>query len=282
MSTKYNYNEPNNFGFLYLLVYDQRIQASTFTPALNYDLDYVVVEGKRTGNPVSVDMDIYACDGNHKPTGSSLVKVTKLQADIPTSEAEITFTLASSISLSSGVEYAVVMSAPLGSSPHRFNWAYLNSGNTAGFGTTSNDGGSSWITPTLSGDWFQAWGTESFGASIAHTPDPTNGESDLDTGGVDLSWVDDNPGDSYDIYFGPTGSMVLLESAWGSTSYSYTPYLSAGQEYSWRIDINIGEEVVTGAVWTFTTESLIAPSTNLATIKRLIVASNDEIWYEDI
>lgn len=179
MSTKYNYNEPNNFGFLYLLAYDQRIQASTFTPALDYDLDYVVVLGKRNGNPTSVDMDIYACDGNHKPTGPSLTKVTKLQADIPTSEAEITFTLASPLSISNGQEYAVLMSAPLGTALHRFNWAFLNSGNTAGFGTTSNDGGSSWNTPTDSGDWFQAWGTEVSGIPVPINPTPEDDDTNI-------------------------------------------------------------------------------------------------------
>lgn len=254
----------------------------SFTPALNYDLDYVVLEGKRSGNCISVDVDIYACDGAHLPTGSSLGTAQVLQAQISTSESTNTWTFDTAIPLTSGVEYAVVATCVLGDSPNRYNWSYYDQ--VEGWYSVSYNSGSSWGTAFDSnGTWFQCWGTESSGPSAAHTPDPTDEVTGLDTAGVDLSWEDDNPGDSYDIYFGPTGSMVLLESAWEDTSYSYSVSLIAGQEYSWRIDINIeGEDVTTGIVWTFTTESLMAPSTNLATIKRLIVASNDEIWYEDI
>lgn len=283
MSDKLNQNEPDNFGSLYYNIYDVNQRMNTFTPGEDYDLDYIVLEGRRTGNCISVDVDIYLADEAHKPKESSLANVQVLQAAIGTSEAEITFTLASALSLTNGTEYAVVVSCAGPNSSNMFRWSYGFS--NTGYSAYSTDSGSSWLNVTSSsGTWFQAWGTAGGGVSQANTPSPTDEAADLQSGSVDLSWVDDNDpaGDSYDINFGPTGSMILIESEHGSTSYSYTDDMILGQEYSWRIDINIGEEVVTGAIWTFTIESFAPPSQNMSTTARLIAVSNNELWYEDV
>lgn len=162
MSTKYNQNEPNNFGVLYVIAYGNQYQMQTFTPDRNYDLDYIVLEGKRVNNCVSVDVNIYVADGTHKPTEESLGSKQLLQTVIGTSEAEITFTFASAISLTKGQEYAVVVSCAGVNSGNNFSWSYAFT-NTAGYRGVSTDAGSSWGGVTsVSGTWFQAWGTQLF------------------------------------------------------------------------------------------------------------------------
>ncbi|HRS13192.1 MAG TPA: hypothetical protein P5242_19150 [Sedimentisphaerales bacterium] len=57
---------------------------------------------------------------------------------------------------------------------------------------------------------------------------------------------------NYNVYFGPTGSMVLIGN---QTARSYSPAAldPNGASYSWRIDPNNAEGTTTGDVWTFKT-----------------------------
>ena len=190
MSTKYNSNEPSIFG-LGESIYGTVQKMETFTTSSNdYDLDYIIVRCRKQTGTVNATFDIFAVDGSNKPTGASLGSVTVLEANLPASYAETTFTFASPVSLMGFTTYALVCSSSAPASGNAFLWEYGFT--NTGLAATSSDGGSSWSTPNANpGLWFQAWGT--LGA-----------------------------------------------------------------------------------------EALMPPSTNLATIKRLVVASNDEIWYEDI
>ena len=179
MSDKLNQNEPDNFGALYQIVHSTNQRMNTFTPAGNYDLEFIVLEGKRVGNCISVDVDIFAADGAHKPTGASLANKQLLQAVIGTSEAEITFTLDSPLSLTSGQEYAVVVSCAGPNGSNQFSWSYGFS--NTGWTGASTDSGSSWASVVnTQGMWFQAWGTTPAGQAT----DPSPASSDT---GVKLS-----------------------------------------------------------------------------------------------
>ena len=117
------------------------------------------------------------------------------------------------------------------------------------------------------------------------TPVPADSATGQQSGSVDLSWVDPNEPDfdDYEVYFGPTGSMVLVETGYGSKLLTISDDMILGQEYSWRIDGNDGVNVVTGSVWTFTIESFDPPTvTNLHNKRYLVAISNDEVWYEDL
>ncbi len=285
MSTKYNQNEPDNFGIFYDDAYGLVQRYSTFTPGLDYDLDYVILKGKRAGNCVSVDVDIFEADGLHKPQG--ITKGTKqlLQAVIGTSEAEITFTFASAISLTNGQEYCVVVSCAGADGSNDFKWNFGLT-NPDGWRGNSSDGGGTWTgIVTNQGRWFQAWGTAA-GNSPVDTPSPADSATGQQSGSVDLSWADPNDPDfdDYEVYFGPTGSMVLVETGYGELSLTISDDMILGQEYSWRIDGNDGVDVVTGSVWTFTVEALDPPVMADTTINKgyLVVVSNNEVWYEDL
>ena len=118
------------------------------------------------------------------------------------------------------------------------------------------------------------------------TPAPTDEATGQQSGSVTLSWADPNEPDfdDYEVYFGPTGSMVLVETGYATKTLTISDDMILGQEYSWQIDGNDGANVVTGSVWTFTVESLDPPVMTASVVnkKYLIVVSNDEVWYEDI
>jgi hypothetical protein len=174
MSTKYNFNETYNLGFIYKSIYDDRYSMNTFTTALAYDLDYIVLTGKRNNNCISVDVDIFIADGAHKPTGSSLGTVTVLQASLPTSEGEVTFTFASPVRLDDGQEYAVVVSCAGPTGGNSYDW---NDGvdQESGYSGDSFDSGASWTNiDDTTGPWFQAWGTEASGPNPPINPSPND------------------------------------------------------------------------------------------------------------
>ncbi len=278
MSEKFNYNEftptANRAS------YSTNQYANTFTPTVSYDIDYIILKGSRFGNCVSVDLDIYLANGVHKPTGGSLANVQILQANLPTDTfSEITFTLGAALSITASQEYVIVISSAGPDISNSFLWGSKTLTQTDWF-MQSSDSGGTWITTQLISFWYQVWGT---GPSKASAPSPADEAADQQTGGVTLSWTDDNPGDDYEVYFGLTGSMVLVQSEYGSTSLTISDTLTFEQEYSWRIDINIGAGIVIGDVWTFTIESFDPPTvTNLRNKRYLIAISNNEVWYEDL
>jgi len=161
---------------------------NTFTPGSDYRLDYLILNGKRIGNCVSVDVDIFACDGAHKPTNSSLGSKQLLQAVIGTSQANITFTFADSIPLTNGQEYAVVVSCAGANSGNSYRWSYGFT-NTSGYNGVSTDAGVSWGGVVNSqGQWFQAWGSD---ALTAVTLTPHINQSRLIAIGNDEVWYED-------------------------------------------------------------------------------------------
>lgn len=187
MSTKRNQNEVDNFGTLYLTVYNDQYQMQTFTPVAGYDLDYIVLEGKRVNNCVSVDVDIFLADGSHKPIGTTKGTKQLLQAVIGTSEAQITFTFDSAITLTTGQEYCIVVSCAGANSGNNFSWSRGFS--NTGFRAVSTNAGSSWSTPTAAdGVWFQAWGSDSL-TEVTLTPQAS--QSRLVAIGNDEVWYED-------------------------------------------------------------------------------------------
>lgn len=99
-----------------------------------------------------------------------------------------------------------------------------------------------------------------------------------------LAWDNGTPAaDTFNVYFGPTGSMVLVSLAQAGTTYSLSSHLllDYNTEYSWRIDTTSSLGTTTGEVWTFTTTPLYPPIDKVA-YKRLVVAANNKIWYEAI
>jgi hypothetical protein len=96
---------------------------------------------------------------------------------------------------------------------------------------------------------------------------------------------------TYDVYFGLPGNLVLVSEGQAGTSLQITTPLFYDTEYAWRVDAIEDEEITTGDEWTFTTMAIISPTAsggatpngknNIVTLKRLVVATDNKIYYEN-
>ncbi len=112
-----------------------------------------------------------------------------------------------------------------------------------------------------------------------------------------LSWEDGGGNDTYDVYFGPTGNMTLRSSTQADVTWTIPAGLLAGYSavYQWRIDANVGVDTFTGDTWSFTTLVFAPPVPSgdgdeyggeggknlMRTVRRLLVAAANKIYYED-
>jgi len=136
-------------------------------------------------------------------------------------------------------------------------------------------------------------------------PTPTDGASDITLDDAATTWEDGGGATSYDVYCGTlSGFLSLLES--GVTDLSYTlrstNWPLYGKVYYWRIDAVNDVGTTTGDEWYFTTLIYKPPTpsgitwsdpgndtgytgtptgvNNLITVRRLVAAANDAIYYE--
>ena len=98
--------------------------------------------------------------------------------------------------------------------------------------------------------------------------------------------------ETYDVYFGPTGDLSLISFDQSGLSIEVPYTLEYNTEYSWRVDATNEFGTTTGDVWSFTT-LVFAPPTisvdgssnptglnNMVTLKRIVVAAANKIFYE--
>jgi hypothetical protein len=87
---------------------------------------------------------------------------------------------------------------------------------------------------------------------------------------------------TYDVYFGEAGNIGLVSEGQSDDFYGIFPgTLKYGVEYEWRIDTHDEYGTTLGPVWSFTGVGFFAP-TDISAVKRLIVAADSKIFYEDI
>ena len=130
--------------------------------------------------------------------------------------------------------------------------------------------------------------------SIPTITAPTNGATGVSVQPL-LDWIAGSPyvPVSYDIYLGTTsGSLTILDSSRTSTSIQITSGLNYNTTYYWRVDAIDPNGIIEGTEWSFTTKGFNPPAVsedgsgnptgvnNMTTIKRLVAASNNKIWYE--
>ena len=108
--------------------------------------------------------------------------------------------------------------------------------------------------------------------------------------------------ETYDIYFGPTGDLSLISAEQAGLSIEVPYVLEYNTEYSWRVDATNEFGTTTGDVWSFTA-LLFAPPfptgvtldygedppvptgtptglNNMVTLKRIVVAADNKIFFE--
>ncbi len=108
--------------------------------------------------------------------------------------------------------------------------------------------------------------------------------------------------DTYNVYFGLPGNLILISEEQAGLSVVVPFTLSYNVIYNWRVDIVTETETITGDVWSFTCllfnppfptgvtldygEDPPVPTgtptgvNNMATLKRIVAAANNKIFYE--
>lgn len=274
--------------------------AQTFVASDDYTLtrvDLALGSINTPANTFTTTITVHAVDGGHEPTGASLADMGSIASAGMGGLALRTFE-DDSCNLTSGVEYAIVgtVTGDAGSLVRVDGSAgYAN-----GVGWTQN------IEDTWAAagrDWyFRAIGVDVLPGKVT-TPAPIDTHTDDKLGLSETTWVDGGFTDSYNVYFGATGSMELVgeEQADPSLRLDTGIILDYYTEYSWRVDsINVNG-TTTGDVWTFTTIRFYPPLPTGVTlddagdptgdptgenamiqVKRLVVAANNKIFYEDV
>lgn len=84
------------------------------------------------------------------------------------------------------------------------------------------------------------------------TPTPTNNDTEVDFSGFVLSWVTGGDTDTYNVWIGPSGSLV--EVSHGQVGTNYTTNIDEvplNQKIYWRVDATNEYDTTTGTTWNF-------------------------------
>lgn len=282
MALKEYFNETPNAAVT--MVSSSRWCAQSWTTTSSYDIASVKVRLYRSGTPGTVTVSIRAASGD-APTGGDLASGTTdgdtLTTDTAGEWREVTF--GSSYTLSSGIKYTIVVRAEAGI----LGWTgrdgaplYADGDNSFSFNSGEN-----WSSHAGVEDHnFETYSGAPPEKPINPTPSDEAATVTLDQ--ATLAWEDGGGADTFDVYFGPTGSMTLQSSAQAGVSWDVDilpfPYATT---YQWRIDATNEEGTTTGDTWSFTTITFSPPSTAAGKwriLKRLVAAAADTFWYEDI
>jgi len=118
------------------------------------------------------------------------------------------------------------------------------------------------------------------------TPVPSTGATGVSPTLAQVSWAAAAGATSYNVYFGLSGSLVLVSAAQAGLTYAMSGHLTHGAGYQWRIDSKNTDGVTTGIVWSFTVVTLVAPTPDaentILPLKHVVVAANDQVWYEAV
>lgn len=218
-----------------------------------------------------------------------------------------TVTFTTQPTLSSGTKYAIVWQAPSGESGVKelIIWGHTSSTYAAGNRVYYLG---SWNDVPTQDHFFQIWGSDALvlpGKPI--NPTPTDEASDITLHSITGTWESGGDTDSYNVYYGTlSGFLELVEAGVTDLSLDLVEekFSVYGKISYWRIDAVNENGTTQGDEWVFTTMTFAPPlptgysldygedppvlagtptgESNMMTVRKLIVAANDKIWYEDI
>lgn len=294
--------------------------AQTFTTGSAYTITDVALNCWKYGSPGNITVSIReVIEG--KPSGADKCSVIVADSEISSvSPTWYTFTFDTSYALDDATKYAIVWRAPSGDGSNYFApFGYDSSGYANGDFVSSSNSGSSWTLGEVAYTRdmnFRTYGeTPAPGKPTIVSPTPT-GVTGITLDETPLEWAAGDPaGDTYEIYFRESGDAWTLvgEAQAGVTWAIVFGTLAYGTTYEWRIDATNAYDTTTGDTWSFgsidydqlrISYRLInggsgagpyddPPGTqgtdweytglnNMISIKRLVVAANSKIWYEQI
>lgn len=262
-----------------------------FEASNDYLAEYVVLFGYRRGDFTSVQVTLRTVDGvTGAPTGTILATSDVIAGSSITTDTdgeEVTFTFAIPYVVTQGVEYAIVCTIVGASAWNGFAWWGNNgAGLRRGYYEDIANPGEWAVTDNMS-FWYQVWKSDA--PSKPTVPVPTHTGTGITLDHSQLSWTAGANTDTFNIYFGESGSEVLVASGQDVTDENWaipSGSLDYGTTYGWRVDAVSTVGTTTGDTWTFTTISFDPPvasgKNNMLIIRRLVAAANSKFWYEDV
>lgn len=287
--------------------------AQTFTAGAGYTITSVklVVNWFSSIPAGDLTVSIKAVDGSNKPTGADLCSGTVACSSLPEHPiktwTEITFGVP--YVLTKDIMYAIVIRTAV-ASPDMV-WREVGGGSTYPDGTMCDtaNAGSFWSIISASDMMFETWGNPPVPGKPTN-PSPTDAASSITLDESPLSWDASDPAaDTYEVYFREQGDgWGLIGIAQAGVSFTIDfGTLDYGITYEWRIDATNVTGTTTGDTWSFDTitfntilpgasggsggggggggsgeESSPNGENNMLTLRRLVAAADNKIWYEDI
>ncbi len=299
MATLLEYITQNStYSFTPSAIFDVYQQ---FTATSNWTVEEVYINAiSLIGARFQTELKIYGDNGSNQPNigdqkgGSYFVNET--------SPGWVGGTLSAAPTLVSGTKYWIRIDNRGGNN----DGANLGIDTGQGYGHPSLKwNGSSY--DTLSHDFnFRLVGPDPL-PSKPTNPTPSNTASDVTLDQATVIWEDGGGATSYDVYYGEdSGSLSLISAGQVGLSFTITGIdYGSPFEYitsrAWRIDAVNDAGTTTGDVWTFTSIAFGPPlptgvtldgsgnptgtptgESGMTTLRRLIAAANNKIWYEQI
>jgi len=293
-------------------------RAQTFTTTSAYTITDVALYGWKYGTPGNITVSIKGVDADSKPTGDDLCTVTvdpSVVSTLPTI-GWYTFTFVAPHVLSDATEYAIVVRTATGSTSNYYcPFGYGSSGYAGGGSAISTNSGASWGNISTTNDMdFRIYGGVAL-PSKPTTPSPTDALTDITLDHTPLSWVDGGGADTFEVYLRVQGEdWTLVGVAQAGITWTI-PFetITYGTTYEWRVDATNVYGTTTGDTWSFdsitfdricisyvlvTGGSGAGPydtppgvegtdwrwtgENNMLTVRKLVAAANNKIWYESI
>jgi len=261
---------PHGYYIVSVASWDRTAIAQNFTIDEDCEIEYVVLFMKRISTANVLTVSIYNRD-NGSPFASLGYKDTVVSGwSTIASEKTITFDIP--IVASAGT-YSIVVTEDMDASA---GWGMYSAGSGTG-ALQEYDG--DWINTTTppSSFWFEVWATDDVGSppTKAKTPSPANAATEEDWSARGLSWEDGGGADTYDVYFGLSGVLLLISEGQAGTSITVPvagiPYPEEGESgavFYWRIDSYNSDGRTMGDQWTFDArpaKATVPSPTNTAT-----------------
>lgn len=312
--------EEDNSGDSYNIaggIYGTWYLAQTFTASGSYALKKISIPLCRTGTPPTLYIELWST-ADDEPDSMLKSKVVEGElSEYPSHDwVEVIFDTAYDVT--EGTYYAIVLrSGGGGDLDNRGRWWFDSTGSWGGGELGwSNDGAETWNMYSSYDHLFKIYSELAVpGKPTIVSPSPT-GVTNITLDETPLEWAAGDPaGDTYEIYFRESGdAWTKVGEAQAGVTWAITfGMLNYGTTYQWRIDATNEAGTTTGDTWSFTTIDFDQlrisyrllpggsgagpyddpPGTegtdwswtgenNMLAVRRLVVAANSKIWYEDI
>ena len=250
-----------------------RHKSMSFTASSSYLLERIDLRLKKhaTSLGFSYSVRLYQADVDGKPFGSSLELFgTFNEINLTTDYVDYTYD-SGSYSVTSGNDYAIVVSGLLTSETSSTLYWATTTEDVYGNGAAAHIVGlSGWVVDPDEDRWFEVYADDGGGGGSpptkAENPSPTDANASVTLDQATITWDDGGGADTFDVYYGTeSGSLSLVSVAQAGESFTVTG-ITDGSPFSylsvryWRIDATNSDGTTTGDEWSFTTIRLTPPT----------------------